>query len=59
MEKAGLVLKELRLFKLEIAEESAVWMLVIEAVTELLAVEIEAKMVVAELTRAVFSAWSK
>ena len=52
------MLKEIKLFKEEIAELSAVWMEVMEAETVLLAEEMEAKMVVAELTLAVFSAWS-
>jgi hypothetical protein len=50
------VLKEFRSFKEEIAELSADWMLVMEAVTVLLAEEMELKMVVAALTLAVFSA---
>jgi hypothetical protein len=50
------VLKEIKSFKLVIAELSADWMLVMEAETVLLAVEIEEKIVVAALTLAVFSA---
>jgi hypothetical protein len=56
IEKAGEVLKEFRLFKEEMAELSADWMLVMEEETVLLAEEMEEKIVVAALTLAVFSA---
>ena len=49
------MLNESKSFKLEIAELSADWMLVIELETVLLAEEIEEKIVVAALTLAVFS----